>query len=614
MDQRKQNPYYKEFGVFSNCAYVIKQILHYKKALLFMTLVLFLCTPIQTYSWSYITKLVLDLVTGQYELTVKMLAINIAVATVILLLVNFVQGFVQNYSGWMYMLVRMRMVREKNLKTMTMDFYHMEDQQVLDIYWRAGQACNGNSQGIEGLMRMLSDITVQLGVVIVGIMILSSLNPWLVLVMCVMSVLNAFMSTLASRKTKREVWDVLAPWWRKRWYMDRISSNFDTAKDIRMFGLKKWLLDKYVELNKVRYKLEVLNQTVWFWCSMWYTLTWLLMQGFLYGYLIFQVWNGGLTIGNFSLYISSAMTFFGYVNNITGRFAEMIARNREVNDFRSFMEFDGNSEKKDAKKNPVPKMDSYEFVFENVSFKYPGAERYALENLNITLKAGDSLAVVGLNGAGKTTFIKLLLRLYNPTEGRILLNGVDVQTYDRDSYFSVFSPLFQDVSLFAFPLAENVSMKTPEETDKDKAAGYLNDAGMGEKVASLKDGIDTQLLKIVYDDGVDLSGGEKQKLALARALYKDSPVVVLDEPTAALDAIAEGKLYNDFSRLIAGKTSVFISHRLSSTQFCSNVAMFKDGKMIEYGNHKSLLALNGEYANMWRIQSQYYVEEEKNER
>ena len=258
---------------------------------------------------------------------------------------------------------------------------------------------------------------------------------------------------------------------------------------------------------------------------------------------------------------------------------------------------------------------------------------------------------VGLNGAGKTSFIKLLLRLYNPTEGRILLNGVDVQTYDRDSYFSVFSPLFQDVSLFAFPLAENVSMKTPEETDKDKAAGYLNDAGMGEKVASLKDGIDTQLLKIVYDDGVDLSGGEeleeacknanihdfimstekgyesevgvngfklsggeKQKLALARALYKDSPVVVLDEPTAALDAIAEGKLYNDFSRLIAGKTSVFISHRLSSTQFCSNVAMFKDGKMIEYGNHKSLLALNGEYANMWRIQSQYYVEEEKNER
>lgn len=614
MDRRKQNPYYKEFGIFSNCTYVLKQIMRYKKALFFMTLVLFLCTPVQMYSWSYITKLVLDLVTGQYELSTKTLAILTVSATAILLIINFLQGFVQNYTGWMYMLVRMRMVREKNLKTMTMDFYHMEDQQVLDIYQRAGQSCSGSFQGLEGLMRMLSDITVQLGVVIVGIMILSSLNPWLVLVMCVMAFLNAFMSILASRKCKREVWDVLAPWWRKRWYMDRISSFFDTAKDIRMFGLKEWLLEKYVELNKFRYKLEVLNQTVWFWCSIWHTFTWLLVQGILYGYLIYQVWQGFLTIGNFSLYLSSAMTFFGYVNNITGRFAEMIARNREVNDFRSFMEFDGNSEKEEAKKNPVPKMDSYEFVFENVSFKYPGADRYALENLNITLKAGDSLAVVGLNGAGKTTFIKLLLRLYNPTEGRILLNGVDVQSYDRDSYFSIFSPLFQDVSLFAFPLAENVSMKTPEKTDKEKASKYLVDAGMEEKVASLKDGVDTQLLKVVYDDGVDLSGGEKQKLALARALYKDSPVVVLDEPTAALDAIAEGKLYNDFNRLIAGKTSIFISHRLSSTQFCSNVAMFKDGKMIEYGDHKSLLAKNGEYANMWHIQSQYYVEEGKNER
>lgn len=612
MDRRKQNPYYKEFGLFSNCAYVLKQIMRYKKTLFFMTLILFVCMPLQMYSGSYITKLVIDLVTGQYELSTDYLIFLTVILVAVFLFVNFLQGFIQNYSGWMYMLVRMRMVREKNLKTMTMDFFHLEDKQVLDIYWRAGQACNGTFQGVEGLMRMLSDIFVQMGVVIVGILILSSLNPWLVLAMCVMSVLNAFMSTLASKKCKREVWDVLAPWWRKRWYMDRISSNFDTAKDIRMFGLKDWLLNKYRELNNFRYDLEILNQKVWFWCSLWHTFSWILIQGILYAYLIYQVFSGQLTVGNFSLYLTSAMTFFSHINNITGRFAEMIARNREVNDFRSFMVFNGgekNSElKTESETNLVPKMDSYEFVFENVSFKYPGAERYALKNLNLTLKAGESLAVVGLNGAGKTTFIKLLLRLYVPTSGRILLNGVDILSYDRDSYFTVFAPLFQDVSLFAFPLSENVSMKTPEETEKEKAEQNLIDSGFGEKLQSLKDGIDTQLLKVVYDDGVDLSGGEKQKLALARALYKDSPVVVLDEPTAALDAIAEGKLYNDFNKLIKGKTSVFISHRLSSTQFCNNVAMFKDGQMIEYGNHKSLLEKGGEYANMWEIQSQYYVE------
>ena len=606
MDRRKLNPYYKEYGLFSNCAYLLKQVIRYKKALFVITFILFFCTPIQMYSWSYITKLVIDLVTGQYMLSTKVLcALGVSV-TILMLLVNFFQGYVQNVSNWMYMLVRMRMVRDKNMKSMTMDFYHLEDQDVLDIYWRAGQACGGTFQGVEGMLRQMSEIVVQLGVVVVGIAILSSLNMWLVLVMILASISNGVASTITSRKSKREVWDVLAPWWRKRWYMDRITSNFDVAKDIRMFSLKDWLMGKYRELNKTRVESEKHNQFLWFWCSMWYTVSWFGVQAFIYGFLIRQIWIGEMTVGNFSLYISSAMTFFGYVDSITGKVAQMMGRNREVNDFRSFMDFDISADKKDG--IPVPAMDKYEFTFENVSFKYPGAEKYALKNLNLTLKAGERLAVVGLNGAGKSTFIKLLLRLYVPTEGRILLNGVDILTYSRDSYYSIFAPLFQDVSLFAFPMAENVSMKTPENTDKEKARKNLIDAGMEEKLNSLKDGIDTQLLKVVYDDGVDLSGGEKQKLALARALYKDCPVVVLDEPTAALDALAEGKLYSDFDKLIAGKTSVYISHRLSSTQFCNNVAMFKDGMMVEYGNHKSLLELGGEYAKMFEIQAQYYIE------
>ena len=190
---------------------------------------------------------------------------------------------------------------------------------------------------------------------------------------------------------------------------------------------------------------------------------------------------------------------------------------------------------------------------------------------------------MGLNGAGKSTFIKLLLRLYEPTEGEILLNGVNIREYNKRSYYRIFAPVFQEVELFAFPLAENVSMQSPKKTDKALAEKCLVDAGFGEKLAELPRGVDTEILKIIHDDGVDLSGGEKQKLALARALYKGAPVVVLDEPTAALDAIAESKLYNDFDNLTGGKTAVYISHRLSSTQFCNNVAMFKDGEMCEYG-------------------------------
>ena len=276
-----------------------------------------------------------------------------------------------------------------------------------------------------------------------------------------------------------------------------------------------------------------------------------------------------------------------------------------MDDWRSFLEIDDGTEEGTIE---LPKTNTYEFKFENVSFRYPKAEKYALKNLNITLTAGKRLAVVGLNGAGKSTFIKLLLRLYEPTEGRILLNGVDIRSYSRADYYSIFSAVFQDVNIFAYPLSENVSMDTPENTDRKKAEQSLRDAGLGEKLDSLSKGVDTELLKVIYDDGIDLSGGEKQKLALARALYKDAPVVVLDEPTAALDALAEAALYENFDKLIGGKTAVYISHRLSSTGFCDAVAMFKDGEMIEYGTHESLLKEGGAYAEMFHVQAQYYVE------
>ena len=230
--------------------------------------------------------------------------------------------------------------------------------------------------------------------------------------------------------------------------------------------------------------------------------------------------------------------------------------------------------------------------------------------MNLKINAGERLAVVGLNGAGKTTMIKLLLRLYDPTEGVITLNGVDIKKYDREEYYKLFAPVFQDVETFAFPIAENVSMKTGADTDKDRVVKALDEAGLKEKIEGLKKGIDTYITNIVEDDGIDLSGGEKQKLALARALYKDADVVVLDEPTSALDAIAEQQLYERFDRMIGKKSAVYISHRLASTRFCDNIAMFKDGEMIEYGSFDELMSKNGEYANMFNIQAKYYNEDE----
>ena len=333
----------------------------------------------------------------------------------------------------------------------------------------------------------------------------------------------------------------------------------------------------------------------------------MISQACVYTILIFSVIDRNMSIGNFTLYLGLSTTFSSALTQFLNSMGSFKERSMQVDDFRSFMDLKTDDETDCI---PVPKAEKYTFEFKDVSFQYDGAEDYALKHLTLTLEAGQKLAVVGLNGAGKTTFIKLLLRLYDVTEGMILLNGTDIRKFKRSEYYKLFSPVFQNVEIFAFPMAENVSMKRPGDTDRALSKACLIQAGMQEKLDSLSEGVDTQLLKVLHDNGIDLSGGEKQKLALARALYKNAPVIVLDEPTAALDALAEYNLYKNFNEMIGNKSAVYISHRLSSTRFCDSIAMFKAGEMVEYGTHDELLKAGGAYAEMFEIQAQYYKDEE----
>lgn len=279
-----------------------------------------------------------------------------------------------------------------------------------------------------------------------------------------------------------------------------------------------------------------------------------------------------------------------------------------INDYRNFVAWEEHKETASANEGNITdiNLDQFEFKFENVSFKYPGHENYVLKNVNLTINDGTKLAVVGVNGAGKTTFIKLIMKLYEPNEGRILLNGVDIKEYNREEYFKLFSPVFQNVECFAMPIYQNISFAEEENTDMDKVNAVLEQSGLKVKIDSYEKGVHTNLLKIFDKEGIDLSGGEKQRLAMARALYKGGKVVILDEPTAALDALAEDKMYREFEKMIQGKTAVFISHRLGSTRFCDKIAMFEDGTVVEEGTHDELMAKNGKYAYMFQIQSQYY--------
>ena len=607
--KREDNPYHKEFGFFSNLKFVLKVMKKYSPMLLFLLPVSAMISVGNRYTVSFLIKYIIDIATNHG--TLQQLLITLGIFSVIFITLWNTNSWYNSKTEIKCIIARMNLILEKNLITMTMPFIYTEDPNMLDCNQKASQAVGGNQQGVEGMMHIILNFSGSLGAVIAGLSIISTINFKIVILMIAIALANFFISNLANKWCKKHVWDELAPWWRKRWYMDIALGDFSYAKDIRMFGLKNYLTHKFQEINKIRFNYQKKNNRVWLLVSIASSFFWVISQVLIYIYLIRCIFAKTITIGNFTLYLSATATFFECVMSLLNSITSFLNNSRYVDDFRSFYEMPELRQNLPDQKTNLPKLQpqsQYEFEFQNVSFKYPRAERFALQNVSIKIKAGERLAVVGLNGAGKSTFIKLLLRLYQPTEGKILLNGTDIQTYDLNSYFKIFAPVFQEVNLFAMSFAENVSMKSLENTDKDLAHQSVVQSGLEEKLDSLEKGLDTQLLKVIYDDGIDLSGGQKQKLALARALYKNSPVVVLDEPTAALDAIAESKLYSDFDKLIGGKTSIYISHRLSSTQFCNNVAMFKDGKLIEYGTHESLLKQNGEYANMFKIQAQYYVD------
>lgn len=604
--EENTNRLHKEYGAWSNFKYIAGKMAHFDHLLIPLIILTAITAPVMNYLWTFISKFVIDAITEHAE--IKKLIITMIIAFAVQAVFTMLQSCVSAENWWRYVAVRFKMMSEKNHKVMSMNFQNLEDSDVMDCYQKAGNACNNNQNGVEGMMHLFERLFSSLTVVGVGLIIMGSLSVPIMIGMAALALLNFFLKNRTAKRTKKEVWDPLAPWWRKNYYIQDVISNFAAAKDIRMFNMKEFLLKKYRKLSRERIEAQQRNEKLWWITGQIGNVLWFVSQVALYAWLVYSIIAGTMTIGNFTLYLGAAATFFNYILTLLDILSDILSRSREIDDWRSFMDIDKDIEECGEQ---VPKYDSYEFTFENVSFKYPKAETYALKNLNLKVKAGERLAVVGLNGAGKTTFIKLLLRLYDPTEGRILLNGRDIKEFNRASYYEVFSPVFQEVNLFGFPLAENVSMDTTENTDIDRAKRCADDAGLGEKIDSLDKGMMTEILKVIDDDGIDLSGGEKQKLALSRALYKDAPVVVLDEPTAALDALAESKLYQDFDKLIGPKTAVYISHRLSSTQFCAHVAMFEGGELVEYGTHESLLSAGGRYSEMFNVQAQYYIEEEQ---
>ncbi len=332
------------------------------------------------------------------------------------------------------------------------------------------------------------------------------------------------------------------------------------------------------------------------------------MTAVLFIFVAAKAYIGVFGIGSFILYRGTVAKFISAVSDFADIWGILIQNNDAMERIFEYLDL---SDDMYHGTLSVEKRDDidYEIEFRDVSFKYPRSENWALRHVNMKFKIGDRMAVVGMNGSGKTTFVKLLCRLYDPTEGKILLNGIDITRYKYDEYMKIFSVVFQDYKLFAFSIAENVAADL--NYDREKVLSCLERVGLGKRISELERGIETPLYRDYENDGIDVSGGEAQKIAIARALYKDAPFIILDEPTAALDPLAEAEIYSQFNEIVENKTAIYISHRLSSCRFCNNIVVFDHGAIVQQGGHEELVAdKNGKYHELWHAQAQYYTDGE----
>lgn len=431
-------------------------------------------------------------------------------------------------------------------------------------------------------------------------------SPWSSIFIAVILVIQfcvSFWSSKSMGRLENERFELNVEGNRRFGYYLSFMYEYAKGKDIRMYRLGKTITKGFYEDN-----MKVLNVMWKFW-----------RKGI--KYLLLSKWSGSLfaiasyiyvgakavfgmvSVGNVTRYVSAFTKFSSALGQIANIYAGISVRARYLSYLVEFMEIENT--KYDGTL-PIEKRDDneYEFEFRNVSFSYPNSQKPVLEHIWMKLKIGGKMAIVGPNGAGKTTFIKLLCRLYDPTEGEILLNGIDIRYYDYNEYISLFSVVFQDFKLFPFSIAENVAVS--KEFDEARIRDCLKKAGFSKRLGTLEKDIRTNLYKL-EEDGMEVSGGEAQKIAIARAIYKDSPLVILDEPTSALDPVSEYEIYQSFDELVEEKTALYISHRMSSCRFCDQIIVFDQGNIVQQGSHEKLLAEeDGLYREMWNAQAQYY--------
>lgn len=495
------------------------------------------------------------------------------------------------------------MVKRYVKHSIEMDFNDVEDAEVINEMNRASFILLGQIN-LEIYMNSFNGIIISLGQLMITIYIFIDLNIWILLLIVLVSILN-YIVDYKIQKRNFEVHKKIMPE-EKRWkYLIELTTNLIFGKTVRLHNLKTYLIDKGVR-NRKEYmglyrKTQNNNRTG----DILRAFIALIEELILFSWLVYSAINKALSISNFTVIFNTSNQLNNSLAALSGHIVALYQNDNYLNDFFKFIERVSVMKTPDAL--DIQDLNTPATIeFKDVSFSYPNNERKILKNINLKITSGERITIIGENGAGKTTLVKLLMRLYDVTEGEILYNGINIKEYNYDQYMAIIATVFQDYKIFISSIYENIAFTEKLDTEIEKLDLILEECGVSEKIKSLPKGGHTILSKLFDEDGIELSGGQMQKIALCRTIYKNSPIIVLDEPTASLSPLAEYDLYAQFDKLVKNKTAIYISHRLSSSRISDKICVLEEGEIIEYGTHNDLIALSGVYSEMFRLQSDYY--------
>jgi ATP-binding cassette subfamily B protein len=590
-------------NIFDNIIYMLKNWWSWdKKGLLICSLriPILIFTPILT---ACIPKVLIDCI--QNNVPINELVFKTGIVSSLVAILSWINPFLLEISHSVGQNIRMKYRILAFEKMLNIDYYNWEKYDVRLKFERGKEfAFGGRKSGSENFLYVLLDFLTAFLALFTYIFLVNQLNPillYIILVTCVVELYSINqINTYEHLHRDNEV-----SGWYKLAYLFQVSTSIKSGKDIRIYNAKEWF-KSIIDATNTRHKEMIkllINRTVRF-CFL-QSISIFVREFATYAFLIYNVLKQHISLADFTFYIGIILGFSSWVTGISNQILGINIAVESCEKFRDFL--DVQDYQKSSVFMPIPQYIK-NISFKNIYFKYEENNKYILNNIDFTINSGEKIAIVGENGAGKTTLIKLLCGLSKPTSGEILINDININSFDREAYYNIISAVFQDYNLLPTSIGANVSISNNWDTNKVKYA--LEQAGLWERISEFPLQLNTKLNKQLYDEAVELSGGEYQRLLLARALYKNAPILILDEPTSALDPIAERKLYEKYNELTKNKTVFFISHRLASTRFCDRVIYMENGQILEMGTHDELMKNKKDYYNMFKIQSSYYLAED----